>query len=110
MLSSDAEVNREGLRASDKGLPHVSICGYLWLLRWTAQQGVDGIAAKFPESLASTLNEIGIDVLMWRDLVWQWQKYFGKSLCVSLPESMRQDAQRYGKHHQGQTSASACFT
>ncbi|SMP52051.1 hypothetical protein SAMN06265222_103400, partial [Neorhodopirellula lusitana] len=110
-LSSDAEVNRDGLRASNKGFLHVSIRDYLRLLRWTAKQGVDGIAAKVPESLAGTLSEIGIDASMWRDLVWQWQKYFGKSICVGSPESMRQDAQRCGKHHhQGQASASACFT
>ncbi|WP_404306490.1 transposase [Neorhodopirellula lusitana] len=110
-LSSDAEVNRDGLRASNKGFLHVSIRDYLRLLRWTAKQGVDGIAAKVPESLASTLSEIGIDASMWRDLVWQWQKYFGKSICVGSPESMRRDAQRCGKHHhQGQASASACFT
>ncbi|WP_283430773.1 hypothetical protein [Neorhodopirellula lusitana] len=48
---------------------------------------------------------------MWRDLVWHWQKYFGKSICVGSPESMRQGAQRCGKrHHQGQASAFACFT
>ncbi|EMI40511.1 hypothetical protein [Rhodopirellula sp. SWK7] len=47
---------------------------------------------------------------MWRDLVWNWQKYFGKSSCVGSPDSMRHDAERCGKHHhQGQASASACF-
>ncbi|SMP62288.1 hypothetical protein SAMN06265222_107284 [Neorhodopirellula lusitana] len=109
-LAADAEVNRDGLRASDKGFLHVSIRDYLRLLRWTAKQSVDGIAANVPDSLASTLTQLGIDASMWRDLVWQWQRYFGKSICVGSPESMRKDAQRFGKHHhRGQASASACF-
>lgn len=109
-LSADAEPNREGLRASDKGFLHVSIRDYLRLLRWTAKQGVDEIAAKVPASLAKTLSELGIDASMWRDLVWHWQKYFGKSTCVGSPTSMREDAKRCGKHHHpGQAAVSACF-
>lgn len=109
-LSADAELNEDGVRASDKGFLHVSIREYLRLLRWTAKQGIDGINEKIPSSLASTLTQIGIDASMWRDLVWHWQKYFGKSTCVGSPASMRQDAQRCGKHHHhGQASASACF-
>lgn len=109
-LSVDAEANQDGVRASDKGFLHVSIRDYLRLLRWTAKQGVDGMTEKIPSSLASTLTQIGIDASMWRDLVWHWRKYFGKSICVGSPESMRQDARRCGKHHhQGQASASACF-
>ncbi|MCM2373467.1 transposase [Aporhodopirellula aestuarii] len=109
-LSSDAEVNREGVRASDKGFLQVSVREYLRLLRWTAKQSIDGMAAAIPSSLASTLTQLGIDAAMWRDLVWNWQKYFGKSSCVGSPDSMRLDAKRCGKHHhQGQASASACF-
>ncbi|QDT07203.1 hypothetical protein K227x_56280 [Rubripirellula lacrimiformis] len=90
---------------------HVSIREYLRLLRWTAKQIADGIAAKVPDSIARTLTQAGINASMWRDLVWQWQKYFGKSICVSSPESMRQDARRRRKsHHQDQASASVCFT
>ncbi|MEM8669486.1 MAG: hypothetical protein AAGG48_18315 [Planctomycetota bacterium] len=22
---------------------------------------------------------------MWRDLVWDWQRYFGKSACIGVP-------------------------
>ncbi len=109
-LSSDAEVNSEGVRASDKGFLQVSLREYLRLLRWTAKQSIDGMAAAIPGSLASTLTQLGIDASMWRDLVWNWQKYFGKSSCVGSPDSMRHDAERCGKHHhQGQASASACF-
>ncbi|MCM2371110.1 transposase [Aporhodopirellula aestuarii] len=109
-LSGDAEVNRDGVRASDKGFLQVSVREYLRLLRWTAKQNIDGMAAAIPSSLASTLTQLGIDASMWRDLVWNWQKYFGKSSCVGSPDSMRLDAKRCGKHHhQGQASASACF-
>ncbi|SMP43888.1 hypothetical protein SAMN06265222_1011024 [Neorhodopirellula lusitana] len=61
-------------------------------------------------SLASTLTQIEIDVSMWRNLVWDWQKYFGKSTCVGSPASMRQDAELCGQHHhQSQASASGCL-
>ncbi|WP_173405329.1 transposase [Rhodopirellula sp. SWK7] len=110
-LSTDAELNRDGLRASDKGFLHVSIRDYLRLLRWTAKQGIAEASEKLPKSLATTLSQIGIDASMWRDLVWEWQRYFGKSICVGSPAAMRQDAERCGKHHySGQAAASACFT
>ncbi|MFG0286737.1 MAG: transposase [Rhodopirellula sp. JB044] len=98
-LSSDSEANRDGIRASNRGFLHVSIREYLRLLRWTARQSVAGASEKLPKSLASTLAGLGIDSSMWRDLVWDWQRYFGKSTCVGSPESLREDAQRSGKHH-----------
>lgn len=110
VLSADAEVSRDGLRASDKGFLHVTLAQYLRLLRWTAKQSVDGVIAKIPASLAATLTAIGIDASMWRDLVWNWQKYFGKTSCVGSPTSMTDDAQKQGKHfHRGQRSAASCF-
>jgi hypothetical protein len=110
VLSIDAEINRDGLRASDKGFLHVSLTEYLRLLRWTAKQTVDGMAAKIPAALAETLTQLGIDAAMWRDLVWNWQRYFGKSSCVGSPSSMTNDAQKHGKcFHRGQRAAASCF-
>jgi len=111
VLSSDAQSHRDGLRASDKGFLHVSLREYLRLLRWTAKQSVDGMAAKIPPSLAAIMVELGIDASMWRDLVWHWQKFFGKSTCVGRPEAMRSDAEQQGKQwHRGQRNASVCFS
>ena len=109
-LSSDAQLHRDGLRASDKGFLHVSLRDYLRLLRWTAKQSVDGVSTRVPKSLASILTELGIDASMWRDLVWNWQRYFGSSTCAGSPESMRPDAEQSGKHwHRGQATAAGCF-
>lgn len=100
----------EGLRASDRGFLNLSLRDYLELLRWTAKQGIDGLAAKVPASLAKRLAELGIAASMWCDLVWNWQRYFGKSTCAGSPESMRDDAERIGRHwHRGQQAAAACF-
>ncbi len=106
----DAQVHTAGLRASDRGFLNLSFGEYLRLLRWTAKQRIGGLAGKVPPSLAKTLTELGIEASMWCDLVWNWQKYFGKSTCAGSPESMRDDADRTGRHwHRGQQSASACF-
>ena len=108
--SSDPELHRNGQRASDKGFLNLSIRDYFRLLRWTAKQTVDGMTGKVPKSLAKTLAELGIDASMWRDLVWNWQKYFGKSACVGHPDSMRSDAEQLGKQwHRGQASSAICF-
>jgi hypothetical protein len=110
VLASDAQASSGGLRASDKGFLHVSLRDYLRLLRWTAQQSVDGIGSKVPKSLAETLARLGIDAAMWRDLVWHWQKFFGKASCVGRPSSLSGDAEKLGKrYHRGQRLAAACF-
>ena len=109
-LTGDAEAHQGGLRASDRGFLNVSLREYLRLLRWTAQQSVDGMAANVPASLAATLSELGIDAGMWRDLVWNWRRYFGRSSCAGRPDAMRDDAKRTGHQwHRGQQTASACF-
>ncbi len=109
-LSADAEIHTDGLRASDRGFLDLAWRDYLRLLRWTSKQNVDGIVAKVPTSLAKTLGELGIDASMWRDLVWNWQRYFGRSTCAGRPSSMKADAERIGHcWHRGQQSASFCF-
>ena len=110
VLSADPQVHSEGYRASDKGFLSMAWEDYWTLLRWTAKQTVDGVAAKVPQSVASLLASHGIDASMWRDLVWNFKKYFGGSPCVGTSESMSADAQRRGKHwHRGQRIAAGCF-
>ena len=110
-LSTNAQVHRGGLRASDRGFLNLELPEYLRLLRWTARQGTEGITAKLPPALASTLAKLGIESSMWRDLVWNWKRYFGRSSCAGSPGSMRSEAERSGlRWHRGQRSASACFS
>jgi hypothetical protein len=109
-LAQDAQPHREGFRASDRGFLSLSSRDYLRLLRWTALQSVGGVAAKVPASLAKVLAELGIDAVMWRDLVWNWQRYFGQSGCAGSPQAMKRDAERTGQHwHRGQQGAAECF-
>lgn len=109
-LSTDPQVHSEGYRASDKGFLPMAWEDYWTLLRWTAKQTVDGVAVQVPQSVASLLTSHGIDASMWRDLVWNFKKYFGRSPCVGRSESMSADAERRGKHwHRGQRLAAGCF-
>ena len=87
---------------------------YVELLRWTAKQRISQTAGqaaeKVPKPLGQVLSKLGIDASMWRDLVWGFKKYFGKSSCAGSPESMSADAQRNGKRwHRGQARVRACF-
>jgi REP element-mobilizing transposase RayT len=110
-LAADAEVHDDGLRASDKGFLHVPLRDYLGLLRWTARQSVASVTEAIPPALAKLLVELGIDATMWRDLVWNWQKYFGNSTCAGSPDSMADYAKKSGRQwHRGQRSVSACFS
>jgi len=109
-LADDPQLHRDGLRGSDRGFLSLSLREYMRLLRWTAKQSIDGMTAKVPAAIAKTLTELGIDASMWRDLVWHWQRYFGKSSCVGSPESMKADAENLGHHwHRGQASVAECF-
>jgi hypothetical protein len=109
-LSLDPQRHSDGLRASDKGFLNVDWEQYYKLLKWTAKQGVDGFAAEAPADSASLLASLGIDASMWRDMVWHFKKYFGRSTCLGSPESMAADAARTGKRwHRGQRAARAFF-
>ncbi|TWU33672.1 hypothetical protein Q31b_57290 [Novipirellula aureliae] len=110
-LSKDAEVHTNGYRSSDKGFLNLAWSDYKRLLRWTAKQNLAEMAGKVPASLAKRIAEIGIDVSMWRELVWNWPKYFGNSGCIGRPDSMKADAEQHGHHHhRGQASVACCFT
>jgi REP element-mobilizing transposase RayT len=110
VLSQEPLVHTGGLRASDKGFLTLDWRDYLELLRWTAQQAIDGIAAKVPPRLAELLAARGLDAAMWRDLVWNFKKYFGRGSCAGSPEAMSQDAERHGRSwHRGQRTARMFF-
>ena len=110
VLTSEPQVHSEGYRASDKGFLQLGWEDYWSLLRWTSRQAVDGMAAKVPAHLATLLASLGIDASMWRDLVWNFKKYFGRSACIGSSRSMHADAERHGKRwHRGQRLAQSCF-
>ena len=110
-LADNPEVHREGFRSSDKGFLNLNWSDYKRLLCWTAKQGVSVTAPKVPKSLAGVLTSLGIDASMWRDLVWNWQRYFGSAGCIGSPSSMKSHAEQSGhQHHRGQASAACCFT
>jgi REP element-mobilizing transposase RayT len=109
-LAADAQVHRDGVRASDKGFLSLSWRDYVALLRWTAQQRVKGAVASIPAKLQSIFAKLGIDGSMWRDLVWDYKRYFGKSSCAGRSESMAAEAERQGKRfHHGQRRIRECF-
>jgi len=109
-VSSEAAVHREGFRCSDKGFLALSWKDYRALLCWTARQPFAEFSPRVPKPLAERLSRLGIDASMWRDLVWNWPRYFGQSSCVGHPDALRADAERCGKHHhRGQAAAAACF-
>jgi REP element-mobilizing transposase RayT len=109
-LSDEPQVHTGGVRSSDRGFLNLSWAEYWRLLRWTASSGGESRGGDLPKPLTKTLSAIGIDLSMWRDLVWNWQKYFGGAVCVGRPESMKEHAKRSGRHHhRGQAIAAACF-
>jgi REP element-mobilizing transposase RayT len=109
-LSSDPKLNREGLRASDRGFLNVNWGEYIELLRWTAQQKLSETAAAVPAALGQTLATLGIEASMWGDLVWNFKRYFGRASCAGRPETMAAEAERKGKRcYHGQKLARECF-
>ena len=106
-LSDDPQPHQDGLRASDRGFLQIEWEAYLSLLRWTAQNsGHDSDAtstATDHETAQTVLNGLGIDGEMWRDVVWNFKKYFGQSSCAGREEAMADHAQQQGKRwHRGQ--------
>ena len=109
-LADDPESSRDGLRASNKGFLDLDWCDYLSLLRWISQQSEPGSGKVVPRRMQSMISRLGIDLSMFRDLVWDFQRYFGRSSCAGSPCSMSQHAQSTGRNWvQGQNKVSACF-
>jgi hypothetical protein len=68
------------------------------------------VNAKVPPRLAKLLASQGIDASMWRELVWNFKKYFGRGSCAGSSPAMAEDAQRHGRGwHRGQKTARAFF-
>jgi REP element-mobilizing transposase RayT len=109
-LASDPEVSRSGLRASDKGFLNLAWREYLELLRWTSQQKSTGEVTEVPKHVGRSLSRLGIASSMWRDLVWNFKKYFGRSSCAGSPQAMSADAAKRDKSwYSGQRQVQACF-
>jgi REP element-mobilizing transposase RayT len=105
------QASSSGVRASDKGFLKMSVTDYTRLLCWTAKQSQPSEAHPVPKSLQSVVSRLGIDLKMWRDLVWNYKRYFGNSSCAGSPESMSQHARSQGhKWAKGQRSIHACFS
>lgn len=109
-LANDPQSHKEGLRASDKGYLSLSWLEYIELLRWTAKQRIQESAGHIPARLSEVLTKIGIEAKMWRDLVWNYKKYFGRSSCAGSPQAMVFNAEQNQKHwRSGQRQARVCF-
>ncbi|MCA9193832.1 MAG: hypothetical protein KDB03_18800 [Planctomycetales bacterium] len=110
-LSGNPELHQGGVRASDKGFLNLSVGEYLTLLNWTAGKKMAELARGIPKKLQQLLDSLGVDPSLWRDLVWNYKRYFGQSCCAGRPESLVADAQRIGKRfHRGQRKLETCFS
>lgn len=109
-LSGDPEVSKAGVRASDKGFLDLGLSDYLRLLRWTAKQTDERSGRKVPASMQAVLTRLGIDLSMWRELVWNFKLYFGRSCCAGSPSGMSEFAGKTGRSwSQGQRHVAECF-
>ena len=108
--SDRPQASRSGVRASDKGFLGLSWDDYKRLLRWTARQREPVEGKQVPASLRGVMSRLGIDLSMWREMVWNWKRYFGRSRCAGSPESMANHAREHS--HQwcrGQAAVRECF-
>lgn len=109
------QVSRSGVRASDKGFLEMNLKDYLKLLRWTAKQRPQQLEViehkNLPPSLQALVSRLGIGLSMWREMVWNFQRYFGHSSCAGSPECMASHAESSGKSwSHGQSKVRQCFT
>ena len=110
LLADDPQVHKGGVRASDKGFLNLPWRDYLALLKWTSLQRLTEAVGEVPSKLQAALTSLGIEASMWRDLVWNFKRYFGRASCAGSPNSMAVDASRHGKRfHRGQRQAAECF-
>ncbi len=109
-LADDPQIHKGGVRASDKGFLNLPWREYLALLKWTGAQRMKEAVGEVPAKLQAALAALGIEASMWRDLVWNFKRYFGRASCAGSPDSMAADAARSGKRfHRGQRQAAECF-
>ncbi|MFN7290178.1 MAG: transposase [Pirellula sp.] len=107
--SSDPQVHRDGLRASNKGFLRIDWSSYKKLLSWVAENKPSAGTVALPKPLSDALIACGVVPEMLSDLIWNFKKYFSR--CVGGSESMSSDAERIGRRwHRGQRRAAACFS
>jgi REP element-mobilizing transposase RayT len=103
-------VNKDGVRASDKGFLDMSLDDYIALLYWTGRQGRDDKLGKVTADHAPILARLGIAEGMWCDLVWNFKRYFGRSRGPGSPDRMREEAiLGVRKFQPGQKMIRKCF-
>ncbi|MFN7292144.1 MAG: transposase [Pirellula sp.] len=109
LRSSDPQVHRDGLRASDKGFLRIDLSSYKKLLGWVAENKPSAGTVALPKQLSDALITCGVIPEMLSDLIWNFKKYFSR--CVGGSDSMQGDAERIGRRwHRGQRRAAACFS
>ena len=107
--SSDPQVHRDGLRASDKGFLRIDWSSYKKLLGWVAENKPSSGIVALPKPLSDALINCGVVPEMLSNLVWNFKKYFSR--CVGGADSMSGDAKRIGRRwHRGQRQAATCFS
>ncbi len=93
-----AVLNREGVRASNKGFLPMSLTDYLQLLDWTARRVVRGKRGKTPDGVSPILERLGLEPTQWDDLVGGFGRLFfnvaGKPQTIDATPS-RVTQQRY---------------
>jgi hypothetical protein len=103
-------VNKDGVRASDKGFLDMSLEDYIALLYWTGRQGREDKNGKITADHAPILAKLGIAEGMWCDLVWNFKRYFGRSRGPGSPDRMREEAVLgMRKFQPGQKKVRECF-
>jgi hypothetical protein len=102
-LSSDPQVHRDGLRASDRGFLRVDLDAYLSLLRSTAKSHDMDPNGRDTQAAEKVLSDLSLDGEVWRDLIGNYERYFGRGNCSGSGEVMAAFAQKVGKRwHRGQ--------
>lgn len=88
----------------------MSLKEYAQLLRWTCVRESLGGQDPVPKNVAALLSKHGIESSLFKDLVWNWRRYFGRSTCAGRSENMKSHAEQQGRHHHsGQRLAAKVF-
>lgn len=106
---SSPECSDSGVRASDKGFLAMTLHDYVRLLRITASRGHE-TPIEIPDDLRQLIAGLGIDLSLWRDLVWNFNRYFGNGCCAGSPDSMSNHADMTGRRWaRGMRKVGECF-
>ena len=104
------KASRDGVRASNKGFLSMSLTDYLNLLDWTGRQRQADKRGNIPSHLAPIMDRLGIAPGMWADLVWNFNRYFGRSRAAGSPDGLKAEAQQSHRYWiPGQRTVAGCF-